>query len=181
MRNVVTGQVFLIVCFVFYLIWWYRGFQPNTHVNRLGGPNGVFLSLSVAFGIAGVAFSLMCGEPGPLIIKPPIIFFTGVAVYVMLVLVTVFLFHRVLTTELLLIVAWTTLEVHVNNLLEAGGILSIANFWTMFGILGLTFIISTILYVAYYNMEPKKGFYAAMVPLIAAECSMIAMLGMGLR
>ena len=76
--------------------------------------------------------------------------------------------------------AWTTLEVHVNNLLQAGGILSVANFWTMCEILGATFVISIILYVAYYNMKPKKAFYAAMVPLIAAECSMIAMLGMGL-
>ena len=59
MKRIITGQILLIICCAFYLVWWYRCFQPNKSVNRVSGMNGVLLLITALFGIVGVFFSLM--------------------------------------------------------------------------------------------------------------------------
>ena len=39
-------------------------------------------------------------------------------------------------------------------------------------LIAIAFVISMILYVLYYKMEPMKAYYAAMVPLITEAISM---------
>ena len=58
MRRILTGQVLLIICCIFYMIWWYRCYRPGEAVNRVGGANGILLLSTAAFGIAGVVLSL---------------------------------------------------------------------------------------------------------------------------
>ena len=48
MRKVLTGQILLILCCVFYLIWWYRGYRPGVSVDRAHGLNGVLLLITEA-------------------------------------------------------------------------------------------------------------------------------------
>ena len=86
----------------------------------------------------------------------------------MLLLITRTLFHRVVTTELILIVLWAVLEIAVINKLNAGGILSDKLFLFMTIVIIAVFILDIVLYVAYYRMEEMRAFYAAMVPLIVA-------------
>ena len=88
--------------------------------------------------------------------------------YVMLLLITRTVFHRVVTTELILIVLWAVLETAVINKLNAGGYLSDKLFLFMTIVIIAVFILDIVLYVAYYRMEEMRAFYAAMVPLIAA-------------
>ena len=45
-------------------------------------------------------------------------------------------------------------------------------------VLILAFVISIILYVAYYRMEEIKAFYAAMVPLVTEAAAMIVLVGL---
>ena len=59
MRHMITGQLLLIACCVFYLIWWYRGFRPNVEADRIGGLNGCLLLITAVLGIAGILFSLL--------------------------------------------------------------------------------------------------------------------------
>ena len=173
MRRIMTGQSFLIVCCMFYLIWWYRGYRPGTAVNRIGGINGVLLFLTMAFGIAGVLFSLtqlrVVTEPK---INPEMIIAAGIAAYISLFLITRFLFQRVVTTELFLIVAWTVLEITVINRLFAGGFLANTGFLILCTGIAAAFFISIVLYVAYYRMEELKAFYAAMAPLVTEAAAM---------
>ena len=70
------------------------------------------------------------------------------------------------------------LEVWAIDVLNATGNLSATRFSIMSAILAIAFIVSIVLYVAYYRMEEMKAFYAAMVPLVAAEVSMICLVGM---
>lgn len=174
MRNIITGQILLIVCCVFYLIWWYRGFRPGASVNRVGGLNGVLLLITAAAGFAGITFSLLPVEEKSLSgkLNPFHILIGGIAAYIMLLLATKLIWNRVVTMELLLIVGWATLEITVINRLNAIGILSDGRFLMMCFVTGIAFIISMILYVAYYQMEEMKAFYAAMVPLITEAASM---------
>jgi hypothetical protein len=80
------------------------------------------------------------------------------------------------TTELILIVAWTAIEVVVIVNLNAAGALFDGRFIAMCIVLAAAFAVSVILYVAYYRMEEMRAFYAAMVPLFAAAASMTALI-----
>jgi len=82
------------------------------------------------------------------------------------------------TSELLLIVAWTMLELWAIVVLNGGGSLSDVRLTILAVVLAAAFIVSIILYVAYYRMEEIRAFYAAMIPLIAAEMFMVTLTGM---
>ena len=178
MRRIIMGQVLLIVCCAFYLIWWYRGYRPDVSASPIGGINGFLLLITMAFGISGVIFSLMpvpeVSEPK---MYPAVIMGAGIGSYIALLLVTKFLLHRIVTAELFLIVAWTVLEVVVINRLCAGGFLSGSAFMILCTVIMAAFVISMVLYVAYYRMEEMKAFYAAMVPLVTEAAAMAALIG----
>ena len=180
MRRIMAGQILLIICFAFYLVWWYRGFHPGTSVNRIRGLNGILLTFTMLFGISGVAITILGGDgvDGALLVNPTTILISGVGAYIVLLIVTRFIFHRIVTSELLLIVAWTMLELWAIVALNGGGSLSDVRFTILAVVLAAVFIISIILYVAYYRMEEIRAFYAAMIPLIAAEVFMVTLAGM---
>ena len=177
MNRLLTGQCTLVLCCVFYLIWWYRGFRPGVTTNRTGGVNGVLLTVTAVLGLTGIAFSLysITDTEGKLLLSPAFIIICGVMTYLLLLVVTKYAFHRIVTSELLLIVVWTMLEAAVVNWLNAGGYLTGIRLAVMVIILILAFVVSIILYVAYYRMEEMKAFYAAMVPLVTEAAAMIVL------
>lgn len=178
MRRILLGQILLIICFIFYLIWWYRGFRPGVApATRVQGINGLLLALTVLFGVAGIAFSLMPGSVATLRIDPTLILTVGVGSYVILLLLTRFIFHRTVTSELLLIVAWTMLEVWVIDWLNGAAALSDDSFSIMLAVIAVAFFSSMVLYVAYYRMEEMKAFYTAMVPLATGIVTMGLLVG----
>ena len=177
MFKIMTGQVLLVLCCTVYLIWWYRGFRPGTDVSRVGGVNGLLLLITAALGLAGVVMSLISvGEVTGYKIKPEFILFGGIAVYIASLLITRNVFHRIVTTELILIVGWTMLELAVSDRLNAAGALPDKCFYAMVIIIAAAFIFSMILYVAYYRMEEMKAFYAAMLPLVTEGLSMLVLI-----
>ena len=179
MRRVMIGQMLLILCCIFYLIWWYRGFRPNVIVSRVGGVNGILLMITAVLGMAGIFISMShisaVTEPK---IDQSVIVLGGIILYVGLLLVTRLVFHRIVTTELILIVGWTVLELTVINRLNAAGYLSDRKFSAMCIVIAIAFLISMVLYVAYYRMEETKAFYVAMVPLITESVAMAVLVGM---
>ena len=166
-KQVLTGQILLILCCVVYLDWWYRGFRPGVYVSRAGGVNGILLLITAALGMTGIIFSLMPVQyvAEPIFSQLSIIIF-GIAAYILLLAVTKWGFHRIVTTELILIVGWTTLEMAVVNKLYAAGAMSYGGLLLTLIVIAAAFLISIVLYVAYYRMEEMKAFYAAMVPLV---------------
>ena len=173
MRRILIGQILLIICCIFYILWWYRGYRPGVTVSRVGGLNGVLLLMTVAFGLVGAVMSMgAVPELYPAKINPLHLLPAGAAMYILLLLITKMVFHRVVTTELILIVLWTVLELAVINKVNAGGYLSDNHFLFMAIVIAAVFILDIILYVEYYRMEEMKAFYAAMVPLIAAAVTM---------
>ena len=171
MRRVMIGQMLLILCCIFYLIWWYRGFRPNVIVSRVG--------ITAALGLAGIFISMshIPAEKEPKL-DQSVIVLGGIILYVGLLLVTKLVFHRIVTTELILIVGWAVLELTVINRLSAAGYLSEGKFSVMCIVIAIAFLISMVLYVAYYRMEEMKAFYAAMVPLITESVAMAVLVGM---
>ena len=173
MKQVIFGQILLILCCAVYLVWWYRGFRPGVTVSRIGGINGILLLITAALGFAGIFFSLapIAAEREFLISQSSIVM-AGVVVYILLMLVTMGVFHRVVTTELVLIVGWTVLEAVVVNRLYAAGALSGSGVLVEGLVIAAAFLISIVLYVAYYRMEEMKAFYYAMVPLVTEAAAM---------
>ena len=117
--------------------------------------------------------------PVPALTEPPvpaaIIVAAGAVGYFVLLLVTKVIFHRVVTSELFLITGWTVLEMTVLVRLRAGEIIGPAGVLVMCAVIAAAFVISMILYVAYYKMEEMKAFYAAMVPLVTEAAAMAMM------
>ncbi len=179
MRRVLIGQTLLVLCCIFYLIWWYRGYRPGLSAGRVSGLNGILLLITALLGLAGLSFSLMrLSETAAPKISPMLIVIAGIGAYIVLLIITRYGFHRIVTTELILIVGWTVLEITVINRLNASGILSGRGFAIMCMVIAAAFLISMILYVAYYRMEEMKAFYAAMVPLITEASAMAVLIGM---
>jgi len=178
--NILNGQILLIICFLFYLIWWYRGFRPGSTVSRVKGLNGLLLFITALTGIGGVILSLTGDAPASVMISPFAILTSGIIAYIVLLLVTRFLFNRIVTSELFLIVAWTTLEVWVLNCLDGAGMLSNTRFWVMTTVLAIAFLGSMVCYVLYYRLVGRRAFYVAMIPLIAGIVSMVTMIGLAM-
>lgn len=182
MQKILTGQLMLILCCIFYLIWWYRGYRPNIMVSRVGGINAVLLLITMILGVAGIIFSLTrLPEKTPPKIPPSIIPIAGIIIYIVLLFVTRIVFHRIVTTELILIVIWMSVEVAVINRLNAAGYLTDREFYLQFLVIAIAVIISLILYVAYYRMDEMKAFYAAMVPLVTEAVAMTTLIGVLLK
>ena len=148
-------------------------------MSRIGGVNGVLFLAMVVLGAVGVWLSTTTipATSAPIIGTEGIVI-GAVAAYIVLLLVTRFLFGRVVTTELILIVAWTALEKSVIVSLNAAGILIGGRFLAMCIVLVAAFIVSIVLYVAYYRMEEMRAFYAAMVPLAAAAVTMAVLIAL---
>lgn len=178
--RVIMGQILLVVCCIFYLAWWSISYRPGVSVNRESGLNGILLLITAASGLSGVALSVIGANGLPDVIKPKLngawIAAGGIAVYIILVLVTYFAFHRPVTTELILITGWVVLELTVISAVNAAGKMTDTGFWIMIAVVAVAFVISMVLYVLYYRMEPMKAFYGAMVPLITEGISMLVLL-----
>lgn len=182
--KITGGQILLIICCIFYLIWWSISYRPGVEVNRLSGLRGILLFITALSGLAGVAFSVY-GVNEVTAVRPAkmnggLIVLFGIAAYIILLFITRLVFKRPVTTELLLISGWVVLELTVINSLNSAGILSDAKFRILLFVIAAAFLISMILYVLYYRMEPMRAFYAAMVPLITEGVSMLVLVLMSL-
>ena len=177
MATIRHGQTLLIICFIIYMIWWYRGFRPAISISRVKGLNGLLLAITALTGIAGIILSLQApAEPAVMKIQPIAILIIGVVGYIALLLVTGLMFKRSVTSELLLIVVWTMLEVYVITLLNSAGGLTDTRFGIMCGVIAVAFLGSMICYCLYYRLEEKAAFYTAMAPLVAGIVSMVVLL-----
>lgn len=173
MRQIVIGQILMFICCIFYLLFWYHGYRPDNQVNRAEGINGVLLTLTLAFGIAGLIFSLIPVEKASITkYRQMYIVIGGIAAYIILMVITKYGFQRIVTTELFLIVGWTMLEMSLLNRLSGSGLLVGPKLAIMYGVIAAAFNISMVLYVAYYRMEDMKAFYVAMVPIVTEGVSM---------
>lgn len=149
------------------------GYKPNEQESRGEGLVGTLLMLTALFGVAGLIFCFMPSfETAHTKYSQTFIVIGGIATYIVLMFVTKYGFQRVVTTELFLIVGWTMLELSIINRLSGSGLLLGPKLITMYIVIAVAFMISMILYVAYYRMEDMKAFYAAMVPLITEGISM---------
>ena len=86
-----------------------------------------------------------------------------------------------MTAELFLIVGWTVLEMTVINRLNAAGFQTDQGYFIQCFVIAAAFLVSMVLYVAYYRMEEMKASYFAMIPLMTEAAAMTVLPGIILK
>ena len=176
MKMLITGLISLIVCCVFYLLWWRAGFYPGVTVSRVTGRVGALLYITAVFGFLGV-FLTVGGVNGIHAERQALswtaVLLGGVIVYAVLLAGSALVLHRQVTTELALITGWAALMVMAAARTYAAGALTQGAFTAMLVIIAIAGVLSLIFYLAYYNVEPMKGFIFGMIPLITEAVSML--------
>ena len=158
-KYIAAGQGFLTLCCLFYAAWWYVAYNPKMNESVFSGTAGIFFWITFACGIAAIYLNIY-GIRNLADVKQ--ICLIGGAAYVILFAVTVLIFHRPLTAELFLIVAFATLEIAAIFAAYHG------NFPTFLMIIfAIATIFSMIAYLLYYTVDEWKAFYLGFFPLIA--------------
>ena len=86
-------------------------------------------------------------------------------------------FHRMVTTELFLIVGWAVLNLVTVNTLYASGLFS-AGISVVFCVLTLAVVVGSLYcYMIYYNLEKWKGYIDGFLPLVMVGIAMLVMAG----
>lgn len=174
-QKILTGQLLLILCCIVYLIWWSVSFRPGESVNRIGGFRGILLLITAACGMVGAILTILGINGVPADAEKwsgMLICGAGIVVYIALALITGLGMKRPITTELVLIVGWTAMELCAVNALNGAERLADGRMPVMTVVIAAAFAISMVLYILYYRMEAWKAFYLAMVPLITEGVSM---------
>ena len=179
MKSLITGHILLIICCIFYLIWWCIAFRPGFTGSRVTERNGILLLITAAAGFAGVAFSVSgINHPGDmkLLIPSAAIVIGGIILYVFLLLISSSLLHRRVTTELILIVGWLTLELLSYQRAYCGGYISRVVTIFFFVLAAAASVSGLFLYLQYYRVSESKGYGYGMIPLITDAVCMAAFL-----
>ena len=158
LKYIAAGQGVMALCCLFYAAWWYVAYNPKVNVNEFGGMAGILFWITFACGIAAIYLNIY-GIRNLADVKQ--ICLIGGAAYVILFAVTVFIFHRPLTAELFLIVAWANLETAAIFAAFQGNFPKI-----LILIVTVATIFALISYLLYYNVDELKAFYLGMLPLI---------------
>ena len=161
------GTFSLIACCIFYLIWWSVTFNPMKVFPA--PPKYILFVFTFLAGAGGIAFLLSGVRDLPANrggISNIAVTAAGIIIYFVLLFVSNRLFHRQVTTELALIIAWTVLELCIMNSLYRSGETAL-NITLLYVIIIIAAaVIGMLCYLAYYNLEDKTAFYTGMVPLI---------------
>ena len=172
-KQIFIGNIFFLICCVFYLAWWLLAFKPTGAVT--GMKTGWLLipaSIAGLIGVIQILRGILTETQANLLLPGGYILWGGIAVFIILLAVTVLLFKRPVTSELILIVGWGMLAlVEINSLFGAGLFshkLSVGLFFLIF----ISVAVSLVCYILYYRMDSRAGYIDGMIPLILAALVM---------
>ena len=160
------GNIKLMLCFAFYLAWWVIGFNPKHPIRGIRSgwlhiPAAVLGVLALVDIWQGISLT-----EGPL---PGVALVAGgVASYVALLGVTSGLLHRPVTSELFIIVLWTTVMLLEINTLVGLGTIAAALGWALVALCLLGAASSLVCYQLFYGLDASAAFIDGTIPLILA-------------
>lgn len=173
-RQILKGNLLLVVCCIFYLIWWLLAFRPSSPLK--GFRSGWLLIPAAASGIAGVLFAVKGCKAVPdsaVLFSLRTLAIVGVAVYFLLLLITGIVFHRAVTTELVLIVGWTVLMLAEISTVYGAGILGHTQAFALMAAAVMVGFASLICYLLYYHLDKTAGYLDGILPLAFVSIDMI--------
>lgn len=166
----VGGHLLMALCAVLYLAWWIIFFRPD--IPKVAGAlYYIGVGCIVVAAIAGIAGAVMIGvgtsNASAAGEAPSGWWFAigAVIAYFVLGFVTSRLLGRPVTTELLLFVAWTALELACIVTLGSIGGFSVARAAVFATIVAVAFIGMLVTYMLYYSLAPFPSFIDGAIPL----------------
>lgn len=174
-KQILTGNVFLILCCVFYLAWWMIAFKPEGAVK--GMKSGWLLLPAVVFGIAAILQIVRgssAADSQAMLFSRTVVLIGSVIVYIVLLAATRLILNRQVTTELFLIVGWTVLMFLEINALFAQGQYTRTAAIVMLVATVIAAAGSLVCYLLYYNLDSVSGYVDGMVPLLIVAVMMAA-------
>ena len=175
LKSIQTGDVKLVLCFAFYLAWWIVGFNPKRPIRGL--KSGWLLIPAAMLGV--LAMIDVCRglktTGGPV---PPVALLAGGAVsYAVLLGVTRGLLSRPVTSELLIIVLWTTVMLLEANSLVAYGSVSPSVGLALAALCLAGAVASLVCYQLFYGLKAEAAFVDGTIPLLIA-CAVTGVMAM---
>lgn len=178
MEMLFKGILMLAVCSGCYLVWWGVAFYPERHVPLW--LSGFLLVATAACGIMAVnwmAQGIFQAEKVRAGIPVGWILAGGVIGYVVLLVISNIIFHRMVTTELFLIIGWAVLNLITVDTLYASGLFS-AGVSVAFVVLTLVVVVASLYcYMIYYELETWKGYIDGFLPLVMVGIVMLVLAG----
>lgn len=176
MKNLIMGNLMLIICCGFYLAWWIIAFKPAGAVK---GMSSGWLLLPAAVAGIGAIFVLINGfhkaEAERSLVSGVLLLAIGVIAYVALLVITYLFMHRMVTTELLLIVGWCILALSEVNVLYGIDIFALSGTISWFVVIIVSAAVSMVCYILYYGLDAVKGYIDGMIPLLIIAAVMVAL------
>ncbi len=170
MKELLYGNRSMIACVICYLVWWVVTFKPPAPKGSFAG--SIFLIGAFLFGLGGIflivhAISRLSEQPAvnpfiPLWMIPA----AGALFYVVSLMITSKVLHRQVTSELLIIIVWTVLELCFVSTMYRYDIIGKGALAALLAGIVVVMILSIICYLLYYNLEYVKGYYDGMIPLV---------------
>jgi hypothetical protein len=171
------GNLLLLFCSLFYLVWWIVTFRPNSSA----GQGGMFC-ITAAFLTGVAAIVLMSAGVNALSqdsrgLPVRFILIGGAALFFILLMATVMVFHRTVTSELIIIHIWAVLELSAVAVLYGTGHFGTGRTVTLTALVGVAIVVNLICYVLYYRLDAMASYRDGMVPLITDAFVMAVFLG----
>ena len=176
MNTLFRGVLMLAACAGCYLLWWGVAFYPERHAPLW--LSGILLVVTAVCGIMAVNWmaqgifqtdGIRKGVSGGWILAG------GVICYIVLLVISNLVFHRMVTTELFLIVGWAVLNLVTVNVLYTSGLFSYG-ISIAFCVLTLAVVVGSLYcYMIYYKLEKWKGYIDGFLPLVMVGIAMLLM------
>ncbi len=166
-KELLAGNLFFVGCSIFYLIWWCVAFKPDVPAPKV--KSVILFIFTAACGLGGLVLIVNGIRQVPFnreLFSVAWVAVAGVALYLILLVLTSHFLHRQLTTELLLIIGWGVLCFCEINALYGSGAYEITASVIACAIVVAAMLASLACYLAYYQLEPSKAYIDGMLPLI---------------
>mgnify|MGYP001220161938 CR=1 FL=1 len=166
-KELLYGNLLLLGCCAFYLLWWIIAFKP-------GGPHesgrtGLILVPAFLTGIAAIYFTIRSMGTIPVtraLFASKTLLIGGVAIYIILLLITSLAFKRQVTTELLLIIGWAVMAMSEVNVIYGAGQYGLREALIVIVVIAAAAAAAMVCYMLYYGLSEKSGYIDGMLPLI---------------
>jgi hypothetical protein len=165
--QVFSGNLLMFATLVFYIAWWTVCFRPGGNENTAGA--GIFIVVALFIGVAaiitlfvGINSLSQTGKGFPFMY----ILLGSVAFYIILLAVTKNVFHRPVTSELLLIIVWAALEWSAIAVLQGCGRLSTGAALALVILVALATVTGIVCYILHFSLNEISRFWNGLIPLI---------------
>jgi len=161
------GHLLLMLCCVFYLIWWLVAFKPGD--NNFGVGTSLIIVVAGLLGLAGVVLILIGTRTIPHetgLFPGNSLLIGGVIAYILLCVITGILMKRPVTTELFLITGWVVMELSTISALYGAGVFTWNRSIIFSAVVAVAAVVSLVAYGLYYKLDPVPSYIDGTIPLV---------------